>query len=356
MRLLLILLVPLLASAEGFSPAKPMPSAVLADSQEIDRIIIGSCFDQTRSARVFDDIAQRKPDAFLFMGDNVYAEDESDDPALMSLREAYGELAALDSFARLRESVPVLTVWDDHDYGLDDAGGDWPRRQTTEKLYEHVWAINQQDPRAMRDGIYFQRTTGPEGRRVQFILLDTRFFRTPLTPNTGEIPAKYVPSDDPAQTLLGERQWQWFETQLRKPADVRVIVSTILVHSEIHGWESWRMMPRERERFYGLLRSTGAGGVIIASGDTHAGAIYRADDKIDYPLLELNASSMNLPLTSFVKNPMQVPGVYRLGDTYFESNYGMIDINWQSGDIELQLIGETGETVRRATINLSELN
>ena len=47
------------------------------------------------------------------------------------------------------------------------------------KVFEHVWDVKPEDPRSQREGIYFARSTGPEGRRVQLIFLDTRFFRTP---------------------------------------------------------------------------------------------------------------------------------------------------------------------------------
>lgn len=349
------MLFPLSLVAGDFSPATPMPSASLDDDKLISRIVVGSCFHPSLPAGIFDEIAEQEPDAFLFAGDNVYAADESDDPELKSLKQAYSNLANVASFTRLRKTVPVLPVWDDHDYGLDDAGGDWPRKQTAEALYEHVWAIPGNDPRASRDGIYFERITGPEGQRVQLILLDTRFFRTPLTRNPGEKPPEYIPTDDPDQSMLGEEQWQWFEQQLRKPADVRIIVSSTLLLSEVHGWEAWRQMPAERQRFYNLLKTTQANGVVIASGDTHNGGIYRADDKIDYPLLELNASSLNVPLTTYVKNPKQVPGVYRLGDTYVEANYGVIDINWQQRHIDLRLVSDQGDTVRQAGISISEL-
>ena len=154
-----------------FSPATPMPAATLEPEKTLTRIALGSCFEPSMDSNIFNEIAQRDPDAFIFLGDNVYAEDESDDPNLTSLRKAYADLAAVESFKALRQSTPLMVVWDDHDYGKDDAGGDFKYREFSESLYEYVWNITATDERAKRDGVYFEETVGPIGKRVQFITL-----------------------------------------------------------------------------------------------------------------------------------------------------------------------------------------
>ena len=353
--LLLSVLICNFSYGNSFSPAVPMPSKHLDTELEVNRIALGSCYNQAETGEIFATIQRTKPDVFLFLGDNVYADDESDDPSLNSLKKAYSQLAQVSSFATLRQAVPVLTIWDDHDYGLDDAGGDWPRKQASESLYEYVWDIGGHDPRAQRDGVYFARSIGSKGRRVQIIFLDTRYFRTPLTRNTTDSFGIYLPSEDSEQNMLGNDQWRWLEQQLREPAELRIIISSVLVLSEIHGWESWRMMPRERQRFYELLKSTEAKGIIIVSGDTHAAGLYQSNTLLDYPLTEINSSSMNVPLTSFVKNPQQTPGIHRLGDIYFEENFGLIDIDWETGNITMQLRDKDNESVRKVNVNLVDL-
>ena len=358
MRSLLLLFVLLCGVVHGdsFLPALPMPSKELDNGIEIKRIAVGSCYNQTKSGDIFSTIKETRPDLFLFVGDNVYASDESDDPDLRSLKEAYGQLAQANSFSAFRRAVPVLTIWDDHDYGLNDAGGDWPRKKAAESLYEFVWAIEADDPRARRDGVYFTRNIGPKGRRVQMIFLDTRFFRTPLTLKKADNFGIYLPSMDPNQNMLGEEQWHWLEQQLKKPADLRIIVSSIMVLSEAHGWESWRMMPKERQRLYRLIENTGATNIILVSGDTHAGALYQAKTSLGYPLIELNSSSMNVPLTSFVENPQRLPDANLLGDIYFEANFGLIDIDWETGNVKLQLKNAESESVRQINVKLENIN
>ncbi len=338
-----------------FSPATPMPAATLEPEKTLTRIALGSCFEPSMDSNIFNEIAQRDPDAFIFLGDNVYAEDESDDPNLTSLRKAYADLAAVESFKALRQSTPLMVVWDDHDYGKDDAGGDFKYREFSESLYEYVWNITATDERAKRDGVYFEETVGPIGKRVQFITLDTRSFRTPLTPHPDPSIGRYTESQDPNQNVLGETQWQWFEDQLRKPADVRIIVSTIQLIADGHHWEAWRVMPAERERFFQLLESTRANGVVIVSGDRHSAAIYKLPDFEPYPLVEMTTSSLNIPLTSFVKNPVDEPGPHRRINPYYETNYGLIDIDWDAGQLSMKLMDETSQIIAEEIIPINLL-
>src|ERR671935_24702 len=66
---------------------------------------------------------------------------------------------------------------------------------------------------------------GPEGKPLQVILLDTRYFRSPVKRSGRTV----VPNTDPGATILGPAQWEWLERQLREPADLRLIGSSIQV-------------------------------------------------------------------------------------------------------------------------------
>ena len=338
-----------------FFPAVPMPAAALASDTALTRIAFGSCYHPSLQSGIFNEIAGQHPGAFVFLGDNVYAEDESDDPTLMSLRQAYANLSAVESFKALRKSTPLLVAWDDHDYGKDDAGGDFKHREFSESLYRYAWNIEQSDERTSRPGVYLERTVGPIGKRVQFITLDTRSFRTPLTRHPDQDIGRYVESQDPNQNVLGETQWKWLAEQLRRPADIRIIVTPIQLIADGHHWESWRIMPAERERLYQLLSSSKANGVVVVSGDRHSAAIYALTEFEPYPLYELTTSSLNVPLTSFVKNPVDEPGPHRLVNPYYESNYGLIDIDWDAGELSMKLMDETSQMIAEQIIRIDSL-
>ena len=302
----------------GAIQAVPMPSALLDLDKVLNVIAFASCAHQNEDQSLWDKVAAENPDLTLYIGDNVYGDVRSNDPALPELKAAYMRLAQSEPFSRLRATAPMLTTWDDHDYGLNDAGGEYQYKESAEALYEYVWAI--EDARAARPGIYESWTIGDAGQRVQIIMLDTRYFRSALKPTDdrgARGKERYLPDSDPSKTMLGEAQWAWLAQELRKPADLRLLVSSVQVISDGHGWEAWKMLPAERERLYGLIDETDANGLIVLSGDRHSAALYRKSGVNEYPIFEATSSSINLPASGFRRpgeEPYMEPGPNRLGD------------------------------------------
>jgi len=275
-------------------------SGVQAQETPLSRVAFGSCADEEKPQPIWDAVLAYKPDLFLFAGDNVYGDVRDgrripdEDELINGLKESYALATRVPGLAALRASVPHLATWDDHDYGKNDAGADFAFRDEAQKLFLNFWTVPPSDERHRRQGVYHAQTFGPSGRRLQVILLDTRFFRSPLkvTDQRGA-PGRerYVPDDDPAKTMLGADQWAWLATRLREPADVRLVISSVQVLAEGHGWERWGNLPRERQRLYDLVRDSGVNGVIFLSGDRHVGAIYRETAGTPYAFIELTSAS-----------------------------------------------------------------
>ena len=347
-------LAPFYAQLDYVAPVAPQGPPPPDARTALSRIAFGSCHTGAREIPILNVIAEQRPDLFLYLGDNVYADARSYDATLPELRAAYAQLAARPEFARLRQAVPMLAVWDDHDYGMNDMGRVFPFKAFSERIFLDFWGAAEDDVRRTRPGVYDAHIFGPEGRRVQIILLDTRYFRSDLTP-TDERGAvgreRYLPSDDPEQTMLGARQWAWLGDQLAQPAEVRLILSSIQVHADGHGWEAWRTLPMERERLYRLIAESGARGVVFVSGDRHASGLYVRDDLIDYPLYEITSSSLNLP----IRDENNEPGPHRIGAMYAPANFGVIELDWEAGTLSLQIRDEAGETVRRQDVALDAI-
>ncbi|WP_421788438.1 alkaline phosphatase D family protein [Hyphobacterium sp.] len=323
--------------------------------QPLTRIAFGSCHDpEHEGMEILSRVAGDRPDVFIYTGDNVYGDTWTWDATLPELREAYAMLAATDHFQTLRSTTPLLATWDDHDYGMNDFGGGFPYKEFAETLFLDFWDIPENDARRTRPGIYASDVYGPEGQRTQIILLDTRYFRTDLarSPQRGEPGMeRYVPTDDPDQNMLGDAQWAWLADQLQVPADLRLVVTSIQLHADGHGWEAWRTMPAERQRFYDLIGESGAEGVIIVSGDRHSSGLYVREDVIGYPLYEITSSSLN---RSF-HDENNEPGPHRIGEMYAPVNYGVIDVNWGERFVSLQIRDAEGAVVRHVEVALDSL-
>jgi alkaline phosphatase D len=340
------------APADDTARAAAPDSPALADDAVLERIAFGSCLHQSRDASILDRVLADDPDLALMIGDNVYGDVDGTD--LAPLRAAYAEQAASAPLNRLRAAVPMLAVWDDHDYGVNDGGGDFALRREAEALFDTFWHVDPESPAGRREGVHDARIVGPPGRRVQVILLDTRSFRSPLRP-TDERGApgreRWLPDPDPSKTMLGADQWAWLGTQLRRPAELRLLVSSIQVLADGHGWEAWRTLPTERSRLFGLLAETGAEGVVLLSGDRHRAGIYRHDEATAYPLWEITSSSLNLPIPGMEEEA----GPRRVGATFVGTNYGMVEVDWDAGRVALSVRDDTGTPVRRAILDLAAL-
>ncbi|MBM3538437.1 MAG: alkaline phosphatase family protein [Alphaproteobacteria bacterium] len=324
---------------------------VQAQERPLARLAFGSCADQDTPQPIWDAVLAYKPEVFLFAGDNVYGDVTS--PDLMELRAAYAKARTLEGFSRLRRQVRHLAIWDDHDYGLNDGGAEFAHKQRAKELFLEFWNVAPDDPRRAREGLYMSTMLGPPGQRIQVILLDTRYFRSPLKPTDRRGAAgreRYLPDADPTKTMLGAAQWQWLAGQLREPAELRLIVSSIQVVVEGHGWERWGNLPLERQRLYDLIAETRAAGVVFLSGDRHLAALYRESTGVPYPLTEITSSG----LTRYYATSREA-GPNRLGAVYGLPNFGTIDVDWWEGTVGLAVRDEAGHVRRQATLRLDEL-
>ncbi|MEO1038965.1 MAG: alkaline phosphatase D family protein [Pseudomonadota bacterium] len=347
-------LAPFYAALDYDRPLAPAGPGLPQSNAAITSIAFGSCNTSEREIPILDTVAAQDHDLFMYLGDNVYGDADSDDATLPELRAAYHMMAEREEFARLRAATPMIATWDDHDYGQNDMGGRFAFKGFAEQLFLDFWRAPSDDERRAREGVYTDYAFGPDGQRVQIIVLDTRYFRSDLTP-TDERGAvgkeRYLPSDDPNQTMLGEAQWTWLEEALEEPADLRLIATSIQVHADGHGWEAWRTMPLERDRLYGLIDETGAEGVVFVSGDRHSAGIYVRRDVASYPLYEITSSALNM---SF-RDENNEPGPHRIGDMYAPVNYGVIEIDWSDRELALQIRDLDGETVREVEIDFDEI-
>jgi alkaline phosphatase D len=335
--------------------------ATLPDASSVlTRIAFGSCADEEKPQPIWEKIAAENPDLFLFIGDNVYADINRGEflngASRAELEFSYDLMQKHPDFSAFQQKYPILATWDDHDFGKNDAGIEFDGKVDAKELMLETFGPPQDTAMKDRDGVYHSAIFGPEGQRVQVIMLDTRWFRSGLTV-TDERGVKgkerYLPSEDPDQSMLGEAQWKWLAGELSKPADVRLLVSSIQVLADGHGWEAWRTMPKERKRLYNLLKETHAENTVILSGDRHVAGFYKLEKELDYDLYEFTSSSLNL---SFNPGPVDETGPNQIDELYGPENFGLITIDWDKGLLALELKDNGGKTVQNVSIGLKELH
>ncbi len=336
---------------EDLADVQALPPLEEPGEPLVSRIAFGSCLGQDGVQPVWDHVLAAQPDVFVFLGDNIYS--DTADP--VELQAAYAKLGAQPGLKKLREQTRIMATWDDHDYGTNDSGGDFPAKEMSKQTFLDFWGVAKDSPRRQLDGVYSAEVFGPPGKRVQIILLDTRYNRSPLVYQENanpELGGHYAPSTDPQASLLGAQQWAWLEDQLRVPAQIRIIGSSIQVVNEDSGGEKWANFPLERQRFFDLLwRSTGS---FFISGDVHYAELSMMDGNAGYPIYDLTSSSLNWSEHVY---RMPKPNRHRLAVEMRGDNFGMIEIDWDRRDplIRFKIIDEEGELMIHHKVELSVL-
>ncbi|MFN6311972.1 MAG: alkaline phosphatase D family protein [Planctomyces sp.] len=343
---LLYLVIPAAVAAQDVrTPPAPAPTI----NPPISRIAFGSCSTQDEPLGILRTVLEWDPELFICMGDNIYGDTRD----MQVLQQRYDTLSRRPEFQQLRAKAPLIATWDDHDYGENDAGREYPFKRESKDIFLKFWNEPAVSPRREHEGIYTCYRFGEpgSGRSLQIILLDTRTFRDPLFKSPqGSWKNDYLPDLDPQKTLLGDQQWAWLKERLLEPADLRIIGSSIQFAHEHNGWESWTNLPRELLRMVDLIRQTRASGVLFISGDVHWGELSRLQAPNCYPLYDLTASGLNQDWDRLE------PNGNRLGEACMDFHFGMLEITWgATPSVQLRIHDMTGRSRVRRTVRLSEL-
>ena len=314
----------------------------------------GSCSKQMKPQPILNKIVEHEPQLFVYLGDNIYGDTKD-----MSILEAkYNELGAKEEFKKLRKNVAVIATWDDHDYGANDAGKEYPKKEESKQVFLNFWKEPKGSQRWKRPGIYRQHKFTENGKTLQVILLDTRTFRDPLLRNKDrknpEPPYKhdYRPDPNPDKTFLGKDQWLWLEKKFKEKADLRIICSSNQFSHEYNGYESWTNMPMEQKRMLDLIKKTKANGVVFISGDVHWGEISKLPVENSYPIFDVTSSGLTEKWKSIE------PNKYRVGDPCRLINFGLIKIDWSLKDplLTMQVRNGDDQVVTEKKVNFSEIS
>lgn len=307
-------------------------------AQDLFTVAFGSCNRTELPNPFWEAIVAAQPDVWIWGGDVVYADTDS----IPLLRQAYARQDTVAGYRLLRERVPVLGTWDDHDYGINDGGAEFQARAASQQAFLDFLQVAADDPRRSREGVYGSRLFERPGGSVKVFLLDTRYFRSPLTPDpSGKL--RYVPNPPGQGTMLGEAQWRWLAKELQESeADFNLLVSSVQLLSDRHGFEGWGNMPQQRDRLLQLIEQSGARGVVVLSGDRHFSEFSRLQvPGMRYPLIDFTSSGLTHAYSAFDGEP----NPYRVGEVVPRLAFGLIRLDLKALKAEFQIVGEGGQVL-----------
>lgn len=286
--------------------------------QPLEVIAFGSCNRDELPQPVWPAVTANEPDLWIWGGDNIYADWYQPEGKRVKYKvdrtwitERYAAQFNRPDYTAFRKETPILGTWDDHDYGKNNAVGDYALKEVSRDLALSFMEVPLSDPRWTRPGLYGSYDFGPEGKRTRIILIDNRYFAT--SPK----------AESP--TLLGGEQRAWLRKQLSEStADLHLIVSGIQFVSDQHRWDSWGKYPEERQWLIDLIREHQSR-VVFISGDRHIHEISVLEmENLPHPIADITSSG----LTHSWENYPGEANPYRVGKVYTGLGFGLIRIDW----------------------------
>ncbi len=291
------------------------PTKLVRTSIQKDKIVLafGSCSNQDKEQKLWDEIIAEQPDFWIWLGDNIYGDSED----MRVLKTKYDQQKNHPLYQQLIKQTNVIGTWDDHDYGANDAGKEFSKKVESQQLLLDFLDVPKNVPLRSRKGVYSSYNINNQIAKVKIILLDTRYFRDTLTKIKGKNTLNWNGE------ILGEAQWTWLENELKNSeADIHIIGSSIQVIPMEHRFEKWNNFPLERQRLFNLITTYKVNRPIFISGDRHIGEISKID-WMNQPIYDITSSS----LTHGWSNRREETNQHRIGPLVYTENYGLIEIS-----------------------------
>ena len=284
------------------------------------RALVGSCayFNDSLYDRpgkpygsnytIFNTMAQEKGDLMVWLGDNIYL-NEADWNTRTGINYRYTKSRSYRELQPLLAQMSHYAIWDDHDYGPNDADRSFIHKDLTQAAFQNFWAnpsygVNGQG------GI----TSMFSWSDCDFFLLDDRWFRSPYLRKTGE------------KVMLGAGQIEWLIDALRSSqATFKFVCVGSVVLSTADVYENYiHVAPEERKRLLEAIAAEEISGVVFLTGDRHHTEMSKYKPAGGFPVYDLTVS----PFTSGTypgdgdANKLLIPGTEYVGH-----NFATLDVS-----------------------------
>lgn len=228
-------------------------------------------------SRLYKSAAQTPADFMLWLGDNCYyRKNEWESGEKMFLRNV--ETRLYKPLQKMLGAHANYAVWDDHDFGPNNADSSYPKRDTALWVFKQFWA-NPTAENPNIKGTFFNFCY----QDAEFFVLDNRYYRSPKgTPNG---------------SILGKEQLNWLLAQLKtSTATFKFIAGGVQFLNDNLGNDEFEGMAEfsaERQQIFDFLEKEHISGVIFLSGDRHFAELYQKQRPNTYPLWEVTSSAIN---------------------------------------------------------------
>lgn len=284
---------------------------------------------------IFKSLAAKKPDAMVWLGDNFYLR-EADWFTRTGMIHRYTHGRSLPELQPLLASTSHFAIWDDHDYGPNDADGTFLQKDMSWDVFKSFWP-NPTFGVAGEKGC----TTMFQYGDVEFFLLDNRYFRTP---NFCE--------NCPNRTLLGQHQLEWLKGALAAsyaPFKIIAIGGQVLTTHDDQE-TCFHFFPEERKQLLDFIEKENIKGVIFLTGDRHFSELSAYKNGSGNWVYDLTTSSLTAGVNKYGDkdvNEYRIPGTLAM-----KHNFALLNFSGprKARELKIELIDADGQQIWNKTI------
>ncbi|WP_460569494.1 alkaline phosphatase D family protein [Flaviaesturariibacter terrae] len=295
---------------------------------------------------IFATMAKDKAAFMLWLGDNWYYR-EVDYFSASGLRYRARRDRAQPILQPLLKAMPHYAIWDDHDFGPNDADKSYVLKDVSRKIFLDYWP----NPSAGENGqgIYTKVSYGD----VDIFMMDDRWFRS-----ANDMDATVNGAPNGAKRMWGAQQMEWLKNALLSSgATFRIIATGNQTLNPKSRFECLQDYPAEFNELMDFLAAEKIQGLLFLTGDRHHSEVIRYSRAGAYPIYDIT----NSPLTSGISkvtgtdeavNDARVPG------TLVEAqNYTRISVSGARGArrLQAQFLGIDGKVLASWSVLETEL-
>jgi alkaline phosphatase D len=285
-----------------------------------------------RGYEIFESIAAKKPRFMLWLGDNIYLR-EPDWNSRSGIYHRYSHFRALPELQELLKTTHHYAIWDDHDFGPNDADRSFIHKNITLEAFKDFWA-NESFGINGQPGI----TSHFSFNDLDFFLLDNRYYRSPNGRKTGK------------REILGEEQIEWLiDALVNSKASFKIVAIGGQVLSPAAVYENHATFAQERKKLLELIEAENIKNVVFLSGDRHKTELSRMVLKNGNILYDYTCS----PLSSKAYDTSDEANILRLEGTHVSTqNFGLLSLKgpFKERKLSISTYDKTGALIWERTI------
>ena len=297
---------------------------------------------------IFETMAKEKADFMLWLGDNWYTR-EVDYYSDWGLHYRPAHERAMQVYQPLLKAMPHYAIWDDHDFGWNDADKSYPLKETSREVFKTFW--NNPSYGENNQGIYSKFTWND----VDIFLLDDRWFRS-----NDEMPDSLNGKANENKRMYGKQQMEWLKNALLQSngngsVNFRIIATGSQVLNPMSPYDCFRHFSAEYKELMDFLTETKINGIVFLTGDRHHSEVIKSERPNAYALYDITSSPLTSGSHKFggpeKNNPYRVAGIDNI------QNYSKISFSGTRKDrkMKVEFIDTKGNILTDWSIDAKQL-